>query len=103
VSNGELIFLLTSLGELACYETATGKMLWEDALDGEFQASPSLVGEWLWLLSQDGEMFRVKAARTFELSESVSSLGEATLASPAFADGRSYIRGEFHLFCIGKE
>lgn len=103
VSNGELIFLLTSMGDLSCFETETGKLVWEEDLDAEFQASPSLVGEWILLLSQDGEMIRVKAARTFERSETVSKLGEMTLASPAFTDGRIYIRGELNLFCIGKE
>jgi len=103
VSNGELIFLLTSMGELSCFETETGQLVWEEDLDAEFQASPNLVGEWILLLSQDGEMHRVKAARTFERSETVSMLGEMTLASPAFADGRIYIRGELNLYCIGKE
>jgi outer membrane protein assembly factor BamB len=103
VSNGELIFLLTSPGDLSCFETKTGKPVWEESLGMEFQASPSLAGEWILLLSQDGEMFRVKAARKFERSDTVSKLGEMTLASPAFADGRIYIRGKNHLFGIGKE
>jgi outer membrane protein assembly factor BamB len=103
VSNGELIFLLTSDGAMTCIETETGNLVWEEELDADFQASPSLVGEWILLLTQDGEMIRVKAARNFERSETVSKLGEMTLASPAFAEGRIYIRGELNLFCIGKE
>jgi outer membrane protein assembly factor BamB len=31
-----------------------------------------------------------------------NELGEGCQASPAFAAGRMFIRGEEHLFCIGK-
>jgi outer membrane protein assembly factor BamB/ferredoxin len=102
VSTGELIFLLSTMGTLSCLETETGKIVWEEELETTFQASPSLVGETILALSDRGTMFRVKAARTFE-EGGRSDLGEATLASPAFADGRIYIRGDKHLFCIGKE
>ena len=71
-------------------------------LGASFQASPSLVGDWILLLSEEGTMYRVKAARTFE-EGGQSKLGETTKASPAFMDGRIYIRGDEHLYCIGKE
>ena len=32
-----------------------------------------------------------------------SSLGELVRATPAVADNRLYIRGQQHLFCIGKK
>ena len=32
-----------------------------------------------------------------------ANLGEPCVASPAFQDGRIYLRGEKHLFCIGKK
>lgn len=102
VSNGELIFLLTTMGGLSCYETASGTLVWEHDMGDAFQASPSIAGEWILLLSEKGTMYRVKAAREFEAGP-VSDLGERTLASPAFAEGRIYIRGTKNLYCIGKE
>jgi outer membrane protein assembly factor BamB len=102
VSNGELIFLLTTMGTLSCFETEGGALVWEQELDAGFQASPSLAGDWLLLLSEEGVMHRVRAARDFEKGP-VSELKEATFASPAFARGRIYIRGVKHLYCIGKE
>ena len=45
-------------------------------------------------------MFIFEAADEYkEVGKSV--LGEACHASPAFADGRIYIRGVEHLYCIG--
>jgi len=102
VSNGELIFLLDTGGYITCYETRTGKKVWEDDLGEEFQSSPSVVGEHLYLLSLKGVMHISKAGREF-VKIFQSPLGEPSTCSPAFGDGRIYIRGEKHLFCIGKE
>ena len=113
VSNGELIFLLTTEGFLTCYKVADGKRLWEQDLRENFWASPSLVlapasgdasrgsGEdKLYLLTEEGVMLIVQSGPEFkELAR--CELGEECRASPAFADGRIYIRGLENLYCIG--
>jgi outer membrane protein assembly factor BamB len=101
VSNGKLLFVLTSSGTLTCCNVADGKKLWESDVDGSFQASPSLVGDRLYLLSDKGVMFIAKVGSEYtELAR--CELGEPCYASPAFADGRIYIRGKDNLYCIGK-
>ncbi|MHC4560481.1 MAG: outer membrane protein assembly factor BamB family protein [Planctomycetota bacterium] len=100
VSNGELIFLLSTDGLLSCYKTADGTMLWEQDIREDFQASPSLVGDNMYLLSWKGVMFVIEAGAEYkELSK--CELGEDSCGSPAFADGRIYIRGVENLYCIG--
>jgi len=102
VSNGELIFLLTTEGFLSCYKVADGKRLWEQDLRENFWASPSLVGDKLYLLTEEGVMLIVQAGSEYkELAR--CELGEECLASPAFADGRIYIRGLENLYCIGQK
>jgi len=102
VSNGELIFLLASEGLLSCYKVADGTKLWEQDLRENFYASPSLVGDKLYLLTGKGVMFIVQAGLEYkELTR--CELGEDCHASPAFADGRIYIRGLENLYCIGKK
>ena len=115
VSNGELIFLLASEGLLSCYKVADGKRLWEQDLRENFWASPSLVlapaspdasrgsgGDKLYLLTEEGVMLIVQAGPEYkELTR--CELGEECRASPAFADGRIYIRGLENLYCIGKK
>ncbi|MHC4641256.1 MAG: outer membrane protein assembly factor BamB family protein [Planctomycetota bacterium] len=100
VSNGEFIFLLTTEGFLTSYKTADGKMLWEQDLQKNFLASPSLVGNRLYMLSEKGIMYIAEAGAEYkELAR--CQLGEECYASPAFMDGRIYIRAKHNLYCIG--
>ena len=102
VSNGELIFLLTTEGLLTCYKVADGTMLWEQDVRENFWASPSLVGDKLYILTEEGVMLIIQAGSEYkELTR--CELGEDCLASPAFADGRIYIRGLENLYCIGQK
>jgi outer membrane protein assembly factor BamB len=100
VSNGEMLFLLSTDGLLCCYKTEDGTKLWEKELREYFQASPSLVGDKLYLLSEEGTMFIVETGAEYKEAAKIE-LGEKCFASPAFADGRIYIRGKENLYCIG--
>jgi outer membrane protein assembly factor BamB len=99
VSNGEFLFLLTD-GYLSCYKTEDGTMLWEQDMKDFFLASPSLVRDKLYLLRGGGVMFIVEAGPEYK-ETAQCELGEKCFASPAFANGRIYIRGEKNLYCIG--
>ncbi|MFC1793026.1 PQQ-binding-like beta-propeller repeat protein [Planctomycetota bacterium] len=100
VSNGESIFLLASEGLLESYNISDGKRLWEKDLEEYFMASPSLVGDKLYLLSDKGIMFIAEVGTEYkELAK--CELGEKCYASPAFANGRIYIRGIENFYCIG--
>ncbi len=101
VSDGELVWLLETYGTMTCYDVQTGKPVWEHDLDTSFNASPSLVGERVYLISTDGVTIIIEAARKFK-EVARSELGEKVFASPAFMDGRIYIRSEKNLFCIGR-
>lgn len=100
VSNGEFIFLLTTEGLLTCYKTADGAKLWERDLEQNFLASPSLVGDRLYMLDEKGVMYIAEVGTEYkELAK--CELGEECYASPAFMDGRIYIRGKDNLYCMG--
>ena len=100
VSNGEYIFLLATEGTLACVEVTDGTKLWEEDLEDIFMASPSLVGDYLYVLSEEGVMFIIEAGPEYrEIAK--CELGERCYASPAFMNGRVYIRGLENLYCIG--
>ena len=99
LTNGELVFLLDTYGLLTCYDAKTGEYLWEEDLVETFNASPSLVGDNVYLVTEDGVTIIVKAGRKFE-EIARYELGEESNATPAFLDGRIYIRGEENLYCI---
>jgi len=102
VSNGELVFTVTTMGELACFDLTQKKTIWQHALEFEVQASPAIVGDQLVILSTHGDVVLVAVAREFkELSR--FKLADEIYASPAFANGRMYLRGKNNLWCWGEK
>ena len=64
------------------------------------QASPAIVGDRLFVLGEAGAAVVLSAGREFrELAR--SELADKFLASPAFAQGRVFLRGETNLYCLG--
>ena len=101
VTNGDLLYVLETEGILTCYDAGNGNKFWEKELGKTFRASPSLAADKIYLMAEDGTMIIIKAARKF-IEIGRCELGEKSRASPAFNDGRIYIRGSEHLFCIEK-
>ncbi|MGD8237666.1 MAG: PQQ-binding-like beta-propeller repeat protein, partial [Armatimonadota bacterium] len=102
LSDGELVFVLSTNGIFSCYDAEDGALLWSEKLGRRFRSSPSLVGKRVYLLSETGESIVAAAARGYR-QLATGQLGEAAYSSPAFAAGRMYIRGERHLYCMGQE
>ncbi|MBN2269483.1 MAG: PQQ-binding-like beta-propeller repeat protein, partial [Sedimentisphaerales bacterium] len=102
VSNGEYVLVLNTDGLALCFNAQDGKKLWEEEIREDFLASPSLVGDKLYLLTEKGVMIIAEAMPKYkELKR--CELGEKCHASPAFANGCIYMRGVENLYCIGKE
>lgn len=100
VSNGDLVFTIASMGVLTCFDAKDGKKIWEHDLDMEVQSSPSIVGDRLFVLGSKGVAVVVEAGREFkEIAR--SELADHFLASPAFGDGRMFLRGATNLWCLG--
>ncbi len=102
LATDRFILLLNSFGTLTCYDKqAGGDPLWEEDFDAQFASSPSLVGNRVYLFSREGRAWIVEPTRNACKRIAQADLGEPCLTSPAFQDGRIYIRGNKHLFCIG--
>jgi outer membrane protein assembly factor BamB len=101
VSNGELIFTVTTTGGLTCFDLKDGKRLWDRNLEMEVQASPGIAGGRLLLTGTKGELVVVEAAREFR-EVGRTRLDDVFYASPAFVDGRMYLRGTTNLWCLGE-
>lgn len=101
VATENLLFLATSYGVVICYDAKTGEKYWEHEFDNGFYSSPMLVEGKIYLMDMGGDMHIFKAEKEF-VSLGVSSIDEACMTTPAFADGKIYIRGNEHLFCIGE-
>ena len=103
LTDGKLVLLVTTDGTLNCYAAADGKKLWEKEMDHIFKSSPTLVGDKVYLMTEKGVMliFAASAEGYKELGK--ADLGEPANSSPAYLDGRIYIRGKHNLYCIGKK
>ncbi len=100
VSNGELVFTVTTAGMLTCYDAKDGKKVWEHDLDMECQASPSLAGSRMFVFGQKGGAVIVEAGREYkELFR--TQMNDTFYASPAFTPDRIVLRGGTHLWCLG--
>lgn len=99
VANNSLLFMATSYGVMVCYDAKSGEIIWEHEFDNGFYSSPMLAEGKIYLMDMSGVMHVFSAESEFNLLAD-SPLGEKCMTTPAFADGRIYIRGNEHLFCI---
>ena len=102
VCNGKLYLQNMSQGtDVTCYDAKSGKLLWTHEMKSGYYVSPSLADDIVYLIDVEGRTQIVRLAEKFEqLGQNL--LGEPVYATPAFGDGKIYIRGHKHLFCIGK-
>jgi len=96
-----LMVVCTSYGVIACYDGKSGEMYWEDDVGSTLYSSPVWVDGKMFIIDNKGVM------RIYEWGKELkkvaeNKLGENSGPTPAFADGRIYIRGEKNLYCIGK-
>ena len=105
--------LVDAYGYITCYDAKVGGLLWEYELeDAAVVSSPSLVGNQMYVFGNEGQswLIDIEAKEPADDAENkeqfrtvaTGNLGEECVTSPAFQDGRIYIRGKEHLFCIGK-
>lgn len=100
VATHEYLILATSYGVVVCYDTKTGNKLWIKEFDHGFYASPLIVDDKVYLLDRKGVMTIFKLDKEY-IQLAHSALGEESVCTPAFADGRIYIRAGNHLYCVG--
>ena len=102
VADDRFLFLTTGNGDVACYNAEKGDTLWSHLFNNPFYASPIICDGKLWMLDRKGIMHVAEASEKFKLLAE-SPLGENADSSPAFSDGRIYLRGKDNLYCISKD
>jgi outer membrane protein assembly factor BamB len=100
----DYLYLLTDNGIVTCLKPETGKVEYEGGripVPARFMGSPVAFGGFVAMTSEEGDTYMLKAGPSHEISMT-NSVGEPVFSSPAIANGRIYIRGEKHLFAIGR-
>jgi len=99
VDNG-MVFIATSYGVIVCYDAANGEILWEYECDNGIYASPMIADNKVYFLDMGGNMHIFSKDKNMTLLGE-PELGEGSVSTPSFSDGRIYIRGDKFLYCIG--
>lgn len=100
------IYILNDPGIAQCIDLKTGEALWTERLKGPGPTSQNwssvvISEDKCYAVNQGGDAFVFKASPKFELL-ATNSMGEKVIGSVAVSDGKLFIRGHKHLFCIGK-
>jgi outer membrane protein assembly factor BamB len=88
---------------LKSFDLKTGERVLNERLSGiSTWASPIATPEGRLYFASAGKTYVVRASDKLEIA-GVSDLGEENRASAAVSDGRIYLRGDKHLYCIRKK
>jgi outer membrane protein assembly factor BamB len=98
----DYLYVCTDNGIVSQYEAKTGEPTFRARLGsgGSFSASPVAADGKVYFVSEDGDVFVIKAGTTFELLAR-NAMGEVVMATPAIGGKMIVIRGQNHLFGIG--
>jgi outer membrane protein assembly factor BamB len=97
-----LLYMTNEVGVVTCADARTGERVWRHRLSGVFFASPTAGDGKIYMVSETGETFVLRAGRTPEVLAE-NDLGERFLASPAISRGRIFLRGDGTLFAIANQ
>lgn len=101
---GDVFYTCSNQGVLTAYNAKTGERLYQERLGGKggaFTASPVASDGKIYLSSEDGDVFVVKAGPKYELL-ATNPVGEVMMATPAISDGLVIVRGVSHVFAFGQ-
>ena len=98
------LYFLSENGLAECWEKQTGKVLWQERLQGPGKkmtswSSVSMAGDTIYAPNQSGDVFVFAAEPTFRLL-STNSIAEPTNASLALAQSNVVMRTDRALWCF---
>ncbi|WP_197442381.1 outer membrane protein assembly factor BamB family protein [Lignipirellula cremea] len=98
---GDYLLVADDRGTGNCYNKKTGERLWQERLAPHYHASLVAAQGLAYFVDDDGLTKVVKPGPELEVVAE-NPLGEFCSSSPAISQGQIFLRGEKHLFCIGK-
>lgn len=101
IAIGDYFLVVADNGVASCFVAETGERHWRERLPGGHSASILAANGLAYFTSDEGIVSVIKPGPTFEVIAQ-SEVGENVYASPAVYGNQLFIRGEEHLFCIGK-
>lgn len=102
--DGNLYFFERNRGIVHCLDIETGRVEYEKRVRGAnaFWASPWTDGNHVYALDSDGNTHVLAPGDELDVI-AVNKIDQQAWGTPAFADGRIYLRTVDHLYCIAAE
>ncbi|HJT79392.1 MAG TPA: PQQ-binding-like beta-propeller repeat protein [Gemmataceae bacterium] len=105
VVSGGRLFVVKAGGLSSCFDTATGKALWERERIhnlGDYFASPVAADGKIYVAGRNGFVVVLADGPSLKVLAD-NDMGGEIIATPAIADGRLFIRTRDKLYCIGQK
>ncbi len=99
VCTDNYLFTTMTNGQVHCLEVATGNIMWTENLGKQYSSSV-LANGLVYMPNDEGVITVIKPGTEFNMVAQ-NSIGEKMNASPAISNGRIYLRGDKHIYCIG--
>ncbi|MEE3368260.1 MAG: PQQ-binding-like beta-propeller repeat protein [Planctomycetota bacterium] len=96
---GDAIYMVHDDGVATRLDAKTGKVQWQERLEGKYTASLLYAPGRIYCFDRDGRGVVLKAGETFERL-AVNQLDEGMMSSPAVTDKAILLRTKKHLYCI---
>src|SRR6185295_16697890 len=97
-----VLFVVADNGILSTYEAATGARLYQARL-GEgrsgFSASPVAAGGHIYVASEDGDLYVIRAGKAFQL-DATNAFNETIFATPALDGNLIIVRTRGHVIAL---
>lgn len=100
----DVLYVVGWNGVLLAFDPRTGERLYQERVGGgttAFTASPVAADGKIYITSEEGDVFVIKAGRTFQVL-ATNPLGDIGMASPAISEGVLYFRTGKNLMAIGQ-
>lgn len=95
------LYAITDGGIATCYKPENGEIVWQERVGGNHSASPVFADGRIYFLSEGGETSVIAPGSEFKVLAR-NALNEKCQASIAVSQRHLFIRGEKHLYCLGK-
>ncbi|UCF15289.1 MAG: PQQ-binding-like beta-propeller repeat protein [Phycisphaerales bacterium] len=99
------LYCCSNSGRLSCFNAATGELMYRENLGSRsvaFSASPVAADGKIYLPSEKGDIYVVKAGPEFEVI-AVNKMNETCMATPAISRGVLFFRTRNHLVSVGNK
>ncbi|MFW6370198.1 MAG: PQQ-binding-like beta-propeller repeat protein [Bacteroidota bacterium] len=93
------MYMVHDRGMLTCLDITTGKPLWKEKLNGNFNASPIYAAGNIYFFNVKGDCTIIKPGNSFQ-KVAENSIGETVKAVPAFVRDKMILRTANNLYLI---